>query len=195
MKYILSIPGLKTSISLLVCMLLLVQLTSCGTILYPERRGMPRDPAQIDVGVVVMDGALLLLFVLPGVIAYAVDFSTGCIYLPPGQIMQNIDDVAPGDIQVIHVAPEHLNLEALSGIIEQHTGLSVVSRSRQMRIFRPDSADINIQQELALLLNGQTLQSQGIWYAGDQIILVANADGRVTNVALMVPMEVYLAGK
>lgn len=53
-------------------------LGSCGTILYPERRG--RVSGRIDPAVVVMDGMLCLLFILPGVIAFAVDFGSGAIY-------------------------------------------------------------------------------------------------------------------
>lgn len=56
--------------------------SGCGTILYPERRGQPGGP--IDWKVFALDGIFLLLFVIPGVIAFAVDFSTGAIYLPTG---------------------------------------------------------------------------------------------------------------
>lgn len=59
----------------------LSSLTGCGTILYPERRGQPSGP--IDWKVVALDGIFLLLFVIPGVIAFGVDFTTGAIYLPP----------------------------------------------------------------------------------------------------------------
>jgi hypothetical protein len=156
---------------------------------------MPRDPARIDVGVVVMDGALLLLFVLPGLIAYAVDFSTGCIYLPPGRVMENLDNLAPSDMQVIRIAPERLNMNTLSGIVQQHTGVDVTSNSTDIHIFRPDSAQINIQQELALLFNGQPPQSQGTWYTGGQVTIIANADGRTTGVGIMVPIEANLAGE
>lgn len=55
-------------------------LAGCGTILYPERRG--QTGGRLDVGVVALNGIGLLLFLLPGVIAFAVDFSTGAIYLP-----------------------------------------------------------------------------------------------------------------
>lgn len=65
---------------LLLGSLSLAPLTGCGTILYPERRGQPGGP--IDWKVVALDGVFLLLFVIPGVIAFAVDFSTGAIYLP-----------------------------------------------------------------------------------------------------------------
>ncbi len=53
----------------------------CGTILHPERRGQPAG--RLDWGVVLLDGLGLIFFLIPGLIAFAVDFSTGAIYLPP----------------------------------------------------------------------------------------------------------------
>lgn len=62
---------------------LLVQLTACGTILHPERKG--QKSGQIDPAIAVFDAIGLLFFFLPGVIAFAVDFSNGTIYLPGGR--------------------------------------------------------------------------------------------------------------
>lgn len=57
-----------------------VPLAGCGSILYPERRG--QQGGRIDAGVAVLDGVGLLLFLIPGIIAFAVDFHTGAIYVP-----------------------------------------------------------------------------------------------------------------
>ena len=54
----------------------------CGTIMYPERKG--QSLGKIDPAVAILDGLGLLLFLVPGVIAFAVDFSNGTIYLPAG---------------------------------------------------------------------------------------------------------------
>lgn len=54
----------------------------CGTLLHPERHGQPHS-RDIDWSVVALDGLGLILFFVPGVIAFVVDFSTGAIYLPP----------------------------------------------------------------------------------------------------------------
>jgi hypothetical protein len=62
---------------------------ACGTLLYPERREMEAR-GRIDPIVILMDGGLLLVFVIPGVIAFAVDIATGAIYEPEG------DEVALG---------------------------------------------------------------------------------------------------
>lgn len=55
-------------------------LSACGTIMYPERKG--QIDGKIDPTVAILDGIGLLLFLIPGVIAFAVDFSNGTIYLP-----------------------------------------------------------------------------------------------------------------
>lgn len=55
-------------------------LSACGTIMYPERKG--QIDGKIDPTVAILNGIGLLLFLIPGVIAFAVDFSNGTIYLP-----------------------------------------------------------------------------------------------------------------
>ena len=57
-----------------------VSASGCGTVLYPERRGQPAG--RLDWSVVAMDAIGLIFFFVPGVIAFAVDFMTGAIYLP-----------------------------------------------------------------------------------------------------------------
>lgn len=57
--------------------------TGCGTILHPERKGQPAG--QIDWKIAALDGLGLLMFFVPGVIAFAVDFNNGAIYLPSGR--------------------------------------------------------------------------------------------------------------
>ena len=56
-----------------VVVVLVFQLSGCGTIFYPERRG--QRGGHLDAGVVILDGVGLLFFLIPGIIAFAVDFS------------------------------------------------------------------------------------------------------------------------
>ena len=72
--------GKKTGIAILTLSLVL---SGCGTIMHPERKG--QVSGRIDPGVAVLDGIGLLFFFVPGVIAFAVDFSNGTIYLPGGR--------------------------------------------------------------------------------------------------------------
>ncbi|WP_447528725.1 MULTISPECIES: hypothetical protein [unclassified Vreelandella] len=59
---------------------LIISLSGCGTLFHPERKG--QLSGNVDPVVAIANGVGLLFFILPGVIAYAVDFSNGTIYLP-----------------------------------------------------------------------------------------------------------------
>jgi hypothetical protein len=67
------------TLALVICVALGLQV-GCGTILYPERRG--QSSGRVDVGVAVMDGLWCVVFLVPGVVAFIVDFSNGAIYEP-----------------------------------------------------------------------------------------------------------------
>src|ERR1035437_5224995 len=71
----------RRAVGAMLALALVVQ-AGCGTILYPERRG--QKGGRVDAGVSVLDGIGLLFFILPGVIAFAVDFGNGANYLPAG---------------------------------------------------------------------------------------------------------------
>lgn len=58
----------------------IVTLSGCGTLFHPERKG--QLSGNVDPVVAIANGVGLLFFIVPGVIAYAVDFSNGTIYLP-----------------------------------------------------------------------------------------------------------------
>ncbi|BFM13168.1 hypothetical protein R50072_33210 [Simiduia litorea] len=66
----------------LIALALAINLTACGYFLYPERVG--QNSGEVDPTVVILDAAGLLFGILPGVVAFAVDITTGAIYLPPG---------------------------------------------------------------------------------------------------------------
>jgi hypothetical protein len=57
-------------------------LAGCGYVIYPERRGQSLADTKIDAMIVVLDGLLCLLGLVPGIIAFIVDVSSGCIYMP-----------------------------------------------------------------------------------------------------------------
>lgn len=70
--------------------LLGLTVSGCGTILHPERKGQVNG--KIDPGIAALDGLGLLLFFIPGIIAFAVDFSNGTIYLPGTQTSATEND-------------------------------------------------------------------------------------------------------
>jgi hypothetical protein len=96
----------------------------CGTILHPERRGQPPG-GGLDWGIVALDTVGLLLFFIPGVIAFAVDFTTGAIYLPPpgyGDARLPANDERLVEVQV---SPKDLTPQRLEQVASQHAGLDV----------------------------------------------------------------------
>jgi hypothetical protein len=75
--------NLFRSISASLVLVLTVQLAGCGTVFYPTRKG--QVSGEIDPVVAIADAIGLLFFLVPGVIAFAVDFTNGTIYLPQGK--------------------------------------------------------------------------------------------------------------
>lgn len=98
----------KKILQSMVAFLLLVstiQINACGTLMYPERRGQRQG--EIDIKVAVLDGIGLFFCVIPGVIAYIVDFTTGAIYLPAGK--RNMVNINSSDMRVIYVDKDKIN--------------------------------------------------------------------------------------
>ena len=83
----------KKSLALLLAGVLTSQLAGCGTVFYPERKG--QQSGTIDPVVAIADGVGLLFFILPGVIAFAVDFNNGSIYLPGGKRAELTPELTP----------------------------------------------------------------------------------------------------
>ncbi len=116
----------KKILNIFILISLLLQISACGWILHPERRG--QRSGRIDVGIVVLDGVGLLFFLIPGIIAFAVDFSSGCIYLPGGRYSgaPDTDGIDADEIKVVHVDPAKLNETLIKTIIIREAGLSAM---------------------------------------------------------------------
>ena len=115
---------LRKAVIALTLIAVLCQSLGCGLLLHPERRGQPRG--RIDPGVAILDGLGLLLFFVPGVVAFAVDFATGAIYLPPPYYGQNENvPFDPTRCEVIHVPPAELTQERLETVLSERTGRPV----------------------------------------------------------------------
>jgi len=120
----------------LFCIVLIVQFTGCGTLLYPERRG--QKGGRIDIGVALLDGIGLLFFLIPGIIAYAVDFTEGTIYLPGGAFSRSPDFK---NIKQVKFDPKQATLASIEKIIQEETGCTVSFEQPEMRITRLRSTD------------------------------------------------------
>src|SRR5260370_42086860 len=140
---------------------LVLQMASCGTILYPERRGQPAG--RLDLAVVTLDAVGLLLFLVPGVIAFAVDFSNGTIYLPPERTVF----FRPGGqqdsqhFQTVHVNPAELTPQRLEAILREQTGQAIrlepgsyrAAKISQIQDFTPDIIN-ELQQSAPVVVRG-----------------------------------------
>jgi|SRR5579871_842264 len=97
--------------------------TGCGTILYPERKGQPAG--RLDWGIVALDALGLLLFFIPGVIAFAVDFNNGSIYLPPSPSGAVRNGRKRSKLLAIRVPGLQPTPAAIEDAIARHTGRRV----------------------------------------------------------------------
>lgn len=95
---------------------LLTQITACGSIFYPDRRG--QIDGKIDPAIAVLDAVGLLFYIIPGLIAFGVDFATGAIYFPHGQSAQ----IDPQKLQPAINADGSVDNSKLQAILETELG-------------------------------------------------------------------------
>ncbi|MGM0857755.1 MAG: hypothetical protein ACQEW0_11805 [Pseudomonadota bacterium] len=106
-----------------------VAISGCGTIFYPERKG--QLSGDIDPAVAVANGVGLLFFIVPGVIAYAVDFSNGTIYLPSR---------TSGDIDT-QPLDDNMDIAALEKLLSEQAGQPVTLQSEMVKVEEVDNLD------------------------------------------------------
>ena len=111
---------LVNALRIFICAVFTIQLMGCGTLMYPERRG--QRGGRVDVGVAILDGIGLLFFLIPGVIAFAVDFSNGTIYLPGGMLRSSLD---LKNMKEVKFDPKHSSMASIEKIISNETGREV----------------------------------------------------------------------
>ena len=95
---------------------LLTQLTACGTLFYPDRRG--QIEGKVDPVIVALDAIGILFYVIPGLIAFGVDFATGAIYYPGGTTAQ----VDPAKLKPAVNADGSIDSSKLQAILESELG-------------------------------------------------------------------------
>ncbi len=98
---------------------LLTQLSACGTLFFPDRRG--QIEGRIDPVVAGLNAIGILFYVIPGLIAFGIDFASGAIYLPGGLTSQ----VDPQDLQNVVDADGKIDAAKLKTLIEVQTGHSL----------------------------------------------------------------------
>lgn len=107
--------------------------------LYPERRGQPKG--KLDWGIVLLDGLGLLLFFVPGVIAFIVDFATGTIYLPPEQQAGIPQEGKEHTLTEIQLPPGPVTRESIELAVSRHLSQPVRLQPGQYRTESLSSVD------------------------------------------------------
>jgi len=146
---------LKKMILLTISAFFLWGTVSCGTLIYPERRG--QTGGRIDPGVAILDGVGLLVFIIPGLIAYAIDFSTGAIYLP------GTHKKSEGETGVKVVLAKSRDWHDIAAAIKQVTGRQVDLADPDLRIYKPYGRVQSLGTELAALEAGRPVAA--VWKA------------------------------
>ncbi len=134
--------GMKL-IAFIICGFFLFQTIGCGTLIYPERRG--QKAGKVDVHVAILDGLGLLLFIIPGVVAFAVDFATGAIYLPGSRKAGNSQGHSD---KIVKLNADQMKTETITHIVSQHTGQAVDFDSPDMLAFKPEGSGMDVFSEL-----------------------------------------------
>ena len=103
-------PSKTRIIGSVVALSLVTQLTACGTLFFPDRRG--QIEGKIDPVVAGLNAVGILFYVIPGLIAFGIDFATGAIYYPPGQTAQ-VDPAKLKDAVNADGSVDNLKLQAI----------------------------------------------------------------------------------
>jgi hypothetical protein len=130
---------------------LIFQLAGCGTILHPERKG--QVSGQIDPKIAIFDALGLLFFFIPGVIAFAVDFSNGTIYLPGGRRAS----LTPEEMQHLKGEDNQVDKTELIGLLQQKGLLDKGITANEVQMKKLDSV---AQVEDYLSVSGLQLASR-----------------------------------
>jgi hypothetical protein len=131
---------LRRGLAVVLAGLLLMQSISCGTILHPERRGQPAG--RLDPAIVALDAVGLLFFFVPGVIAFAVDFSNGTIYLPPETYGQrNGGRTETSEPVAVRIPREELTRERIEAIVLERTGKPVTLEPGAYQVTKLESVE------------------------------------------------------
>lgn len=138
---------MKSGLSLCVALALVLQLAACGYFMYPERRG--QTGGKIDPSVAILDGLGLLLFIIPGVIAFAVDFSSGAIYLPGSASLEG-QGGQYGDWAKLQIPEDKMTRDGVEDIIASQTNIQDALSQGNSSVFEVSSLE-EAQLKLAYL--------------------------------------------
>lgn len=135
----------KVFLKRIVVVYLMFQLFGCGIFIYPERQGQPRG--DIDPVVAILDGVGLLFFVVPGLVAFIIDFHTGTIYLPQGKTTKDrLNELSEGHVLILNegrqvavrLNPDDLTPDMIDRVIQTTTGHRFRTNDPELEVHRLD---------------------------------------------------------
>jgi len=127
---------------------LMLQLTSCGTLIYPERDGQARG--RIDPTVAILDGIGLIFFIIPGLVAYAIDFHTKAIYLPADEEAWNKGEEASSKdaLKVIPLPSGEIDVKTIEALLSKEIGQKIRFSDNNLQAFAFNSTE-ELKQQVA----------------------------------------------
>jgi hypothetical protein len=170
-------------ISIIVCTVFFLQVIGCGTIMYPERKGQAKG--KIDTSIAILDGLGLLLFIIPGVIAFAVDFNNGCIYLPPGKSSKNLNEDKKDNLAVVKMPSNKLDLNTVAQVIKENTGQIIEFDSPDLVILKPNNQNIDICQQIIDLKLHTYNVSKEVLTKGSLMSFILNHSGYLIGIKVL----------
>jgi len=135
----------KSKVLSAVLSVMVLYIASCGTILHPERKG--QKSGEIDTKIAIYDAIGLIFFLIPGIVAFAVDFSNGTIYLPPGE--EKSSSMVPiydlDKMIAIKTGKKNLTEDDIESVIKEYTGKTVDISSPNV-VFKRIEGEKNIKK-------------------------------------------------
>ena len=126
-------------ISIILFPVMVMQMASCGTLLYPERRHsdiqVTPEGRRIDPAVAALDAVCLVFFIIPGIVAFAVDFATGAIYLQKGKEQSGNTMPELQEKVVVQIIPNEMDKATLERIISREAGVTISFDDKRMQAF------------------------------------------------------------
>ena len=112
-------------------------LSSCGTIIYPDRVHQ-EERGNLDPAVIILDGIGLFFFIIPGVIAFAVDFTTGAIYLPNDKATGESERTIFDDLSRISPNRGKLTRLDIEEVVAKAAGVEINLLNRNVSVMELD---------------------------------------------------------
>jgi hypothetical protein len=115
-------------------------LSSCGSLIYPGRVNQ-KERGGLDPAIVILDGIGLFFFIIPGLIAFAVDFGTGAIYYPAGKDNSDPEETLFDQWQEEASETSSIDLQTIERSLSERVGRPIRLDEETVLVQELDSLD------------------------------------------------------